>query len=120
MNVKIRNFALSALLLSATALEANTVTLPADGTQIGPLQAHTAQLAEYTAVVYYTVLANGDYEVVTTYGPNEGVSGVATRNRVILSLDQSYSFNVDQGLDAGVVPATTITALPHVIRIAQQ
>ncbi len=62
-----------------------------------PLQGHIINMENFTAAVYYTVLSNGKYEVITTIGPNENVVGATTQHVVTMDIGQSYSFSFDQG-----------------------
>jgi hypothetical protein len=118
MKVNFKSIVFSALMLSATALTANTMSTT-NVDQIKPLEAHITHLEDYTAVVYYTVLPNGDYEVITTTAPNENVAGLSTQHRMTISIDQSYTLVLDQGPASSGVSATTITAMPDVLRIAR-
>ncbi len=119
MHISIKKILLSALLLSGSALQATTIS-EQEVNRITPLQAYTTQQQDYTSVVYYTVLPSGDYEIVTTQAPNEGVAGLSTQTRMIISVNQSYSIDLNQGLGNNTVGATTITALQNVLQIAQK
>lgn len=73
MKASIRNIILASTLALALAGAAQAVEIVPDN--LSPLQAHTVKMQEYTAVVYFTVLANGNFQVITTAGPNAGVEG---------------------------------------------
>ena len=76
-------------------------------TRLEPLQAHTVNLTDHTAVVYYSILDNGDLHVVTTVGPNEGVPGTATQHRRTITTGQAYDLYLDTGVYGK--PANVIT-----------
>ncbi len=76
MNAAIRNIIIGASL----AIAANTYAVELIPAELQPMQAHTIALEDYTAVVYYTVLDNGDFQVVTSAGPNPGVQGEAMQH----------------------------------------
>ncbi len=76
MKTSIRNIILAATLALAGTAQVGTVQaaeiIP---NELKPLQAHTVALGDYTAVVFFTVLANGKFQVITSAGPNEGIEG---------------------------------------------
>ena len=117
-----RTTTLSLLIAAGTATATITASavLAADAQTLIPLQAQVSHLPGHTAVGYYTVLADGRYEVVTTIAPDAGTAGVATRHRVQLAVGQAFSFELDQG--NGVAPGTAIsfTAIPEAVRMAYQ
>lgn len=86
MKTAIRNIILStSFMVAASAQAAAPHTAEIDSQMLQPMQAHTIALDGYTAVVYYTVLANGDYQIVTSTGPNPGVEGEMTQNSVTVA-----------------------------------
>ncbi|MBX2884625.1 MAG: hypothetical protein KTR32_32020 [Granulosicoccus sp.] len=104
MKTQIRSIAIAFALTLAGTAQAGTQSIDIDAAvqQIAPMQAHTMNLGDYTAVVYYTELANGNFNVITTVGPNVGIAGSITQHQVELSPGQQYSLNVDQGADTDV------------------
>lgn len=74
--------------------------------QVAPLQARTISMGDYTAVVYYTEMTNGNYNVVTTVGPNSGINGSITQHSIELSPGQHYTFKIDQNSDRDVAFST--------------
>lgn len=85
-----------------------SVDIDATVKKIAPMQAHRVNLGNHTAVIYYTKLEDGDFNVVTTIGPNIGVEGSITQHQLELSPGQQYSINVDQG--AATEVALTVEA----------
>lgn len=118
MQQLISKLTLSAVVLGVTAFGVGT-SRAENVIQVEPLQAHVTQLRDYTAVVYYTILNNGDYEIVATYGSNSRPFGSA-QHRLTLPVGQSASFALGQE-GTGTAPASTVkvTALPTTITIAQ-
>lgn len=64
--------------------------------KIAPMQAYTINLGDFTAVVFYTQLPNENLQVITTIGPNLGISGAITQHQIEYSPGQRYTLNVDQ------------------------
>ncbi len=104
----ISSLALSAALVTSTMSYAGIVANDAE-IELAPLQAHTVEVADHTAVVYYVTLDNGDYEIVTTIGPNVGVAGRATQHRIVLSAGQSWSLDIDNGQSTRVISVSAVS-----------
>ncbi|MBX2878929.1 MAG: hypothetical protein KTR32_03300 [Granulosicoccus sp.] len=102
MKAAIRNIALATAFFASTLTAAEFAT-NGDAHSLDPLQAHTIAMADYTAVVYYTLDNQGDYQIVTTVGPNPGVNGQASQHQISLSQGQSWSLDLDSGSDTGVI-----------------
>lgn len=102
MKSAIRNIALASALL-ATSLSAAEFSTNGDTDSLAPLDGYTLVMENYTAVIYYTVDGNGDYEIVTTVGPNLGVKGHDMQYRNSLSQGQSWSVDLDSGSDGGTI-----------------
>jgi len=98
----IGSIALSAV-LATSAMSLAGITANGAQIELDPMQAHTVDLSDHTAVVYYVAMNNGDYEVVTTVAPNPGVVGNATQHRVVLSPGQSWSLDLDNGESSRVI-----------------
>ncbi|MBX2880964.1 MAG: hypothetical protein KTR32_13565, partial [Granulosicoccus sp.] len=82
----------------------------AQDAQLQPLQAHTVSLENYTAVVYYTVLDNGDFQIVATVGPNAGFDGAMSQHMTTMKPGQSYNWTLDTGIAGQPATAMTFTA----------
>lgn len=87
--------AISTLAISALAVA--QFSSNGDKIALTPLQAHTVSMSDYTAVVYYTILENGHYKVVTTVGPNAGVQGQSNQHQVTLAAGQLWSLDIADG-----------------------
>ncbi|MBX2881032.1 MAG: hypothetical protein KTR32_13905 [Granulosicoccus sp.] len=96
MKMYIVNAALAIVLFtSAIALgemAANRTQVP-----LKELEAHTFELSGQTAVVYFVELDEGNYQVVTTVGPNVGTVGKISQHKVSLSDNESWSLDVRSG-----------------------
>lgn len=68
-----------------SAVLAVALPLSAHAVDLKPMQAHTVELGEQTAVVYYTETGD-DIEVVITLAANDG-SGVPVRYTSTLAID---------------------------------
>lgn len=95
MKTAIKNIVLSAALaLTTTTLSAAPQIAEISSKTLQPMQAHTISMQDYTTVVYYTVLANGDFQVVTSTGPNAGVDGEMTHNSVTVESGASLVYSL--------------------------
>lgn len=83
-----------------------------------PLQAHTVQMEDYTAVVYYTVAENGEYIVVTTIAPNAGVNALASQQRTRINPRQSYEVVLDVGTYGAETLLLSFSAQPNALLVA--
>lgn len=70
--------------------------------QVAPMQAYTVDAGDYTAVVFHTELGNGQYNVVTTIGPNIGTDGSITQHSIEMSPGQQYTLRVDSASEKDV------------------
>lgn len=100
----IRQITAAAAIAIATtaAADMQTIDMTHVVEQVAPLQAHTINMGDYTAVVYYTEMSNGNYDVVTTIGPNTDTTGAITQHRIELTPGQRYTLNVDRGFEEDV------------------
>ena len=98
----IGSIALSAV-LAASAMSFAAITANGADIELKPMQAHTVALTDHTAVVYYVMKDNGEYEVVATVAPNTGVDGNATQHRVTLYPGQTWSLDLDNGDSSRVI-----------------
>lgn len=102
----ISSIAIAAALVSSSASVAE-VSAKGSEIKLKPMHAHTIGLTDHTAVVYYVVQENGDYQIITTVGPNVGVAGNASRHRVTMSDGQSWSLGMDNGETATAITFST-------------
>ncbi len=90
MKAPIRNIILTAV-LALTGTANATEIVPGE---LVPMQAHTVAMDGYTAVVYYTVLSNGDFQVVTSAGPDAGVEGEMIQRIEIVDPGQTVHYTL--------------------------
>lgn len=97
MTNTIRNIAIitTAALAVGTTIAAN---LPVQDDGLSPLQAHTVNMEDYTAVVYYTQNDNDSFQVITTVGPNIDIDGQITRHQTVVRPGDNYVFSLDNGV----------------------
>lgn len=90
-------FALSTTLCAATEVSADMQSIDISNVveQAAPMEAKTLNLGDYTAVVYYTKMTNGNFMVVTTVGPNIDVDGAITQHQIELAPGQRYTMNIE-------------------------
>ncbi|MBX2884775.1 MAG: hypothetical protein KTR32_32770, partial [Granulosicoccus sp.] len=72
----------------AAGAEVQSIDIADVVAQVAPMQAHTINMGDYTAVVFYTEMDNGNYNVVTTIGPNIGTDGSITQHDIEMSPGQ--------------------------------
>lgn len=119
MSTPITNTSLSLIATAVLTLSASSA-LAADAYQLVPLQAHVTHFNEHTSVAYYTVNADGSYEVVTTVSPDAGIAGVSSRQRVRLTVGQTYTLELDQGYGNSSATAISIAAMPEAVQLSYQ
>jgi len=76
------------ILVLATSIFA-TNAIADNNRRLKPLQAHTISMPNHTAVIYYTVLKNGDIEVVSTLTANAPNIGVTSQQRANFRRDNN-------------------------------
>jgi len=96
-SLNLNALALAGCLLASTSTIAGEAFMLQD-VALQPLQAHTINTGAYTAVVYYTVNGENEYDVVTTIAPNVGVSAITTQHRARITQGQSYEVALDSGV----------------------
>ena len=110
MKNALRTFLTAGNLVLALAVATPSFGGGVSDTNLAPLQAHTVNMSYHTAVVYYTILANGDYQVITTIGPNAEVNGLTSQHRVTIQSGQSYELSLDSGVAGTPANAIRFTA----------
>ncbi|MBX2880517.1 MAG: hypothetical protein KTR32_11320 [Granulosicoccus sp.] len=85
------------LIASAMLVSASLRAESDSSVSLAPLQAHTIEMRDFTAVVYYVELDDGLFDIVTTIGPNGDTDSPTTQQRTSLSIGQSYKLSLDQG-----------------------
>jgi len=106
MKAIIRNSIVAANLILAVGLFSPALAEDRVSVELKPMQAHTVTLENYTAVVYYTVMTNGQFQVTTTIGPNVGYEGAMTQQQAVIKPGQSFSMSMNTGVQGE--PATAI------------
>lgn len=109
MFISLRNIAfVAAAVVTAGSTIAATVSI--SPTDLSPLHAHTVNLEDYTAVVYYTENYNDSFQVITTVGPNVDINGQITRHKAVVRSGDNYVFSLDNGVPGSSATTIDITA----------
>ncbi|MBX2885709.1 MAG: hypothetical protein KTR32_37480 [Granulosicoccus sp.] len=87
--------------------------------QLQPLQAHTIDLDDRTAVIYYVVNHDGSFEIVTTVGPDVETDGIISQSHTTILPGQSFSWSLDTGVPGTAVNALEISAAFDKLIVAQ-
>lgn len=120
MKNTIRNTIIAANLAFAMGTASQVFANDTADVDLQPLQAHTVSMQEYTAVVYYTVQDNGDYQIVTTFGPNIDVEGEMSQHRVTVKPGHSYELSMDSGIAGNPANVIRFTADDKALIVASR